>query len=138
MLRGSCACGEVRYEVDGAVEEAHHCHCGVCRKSHGAAFATFARVRAKGLRVASGSELLTVHRSTPQGARTFCGRCGSSLFFAHDAAAKYVWLAAGTLDGDTGEALRPDAHTFVGSKASWWSIADDLAQHPRQRPEYGG
>lgn len=138
MLRGSCACGEVRYEVDGAVEEAHHCHCGVCRKSHGAAFATYARVRAKLLRIEAGAEHLTIHRSTPPVERTFCGRCGSSLFFAHDAAPRLVWIAAGTLDGDTRAVIAPDAHVFVGSKAPWWDIADGLAQNERQRPEYGG
>ena len=37
--RGSCLCGEVAYEVEGALEHTHHCHCTYCRKSHGTPFA---------------------------------------------------------------------------------------------------
>jgi hypothetical protein len=31
MVRGSCLCGDVRYEVTGDAEEMHHCHCSRCR-----------------------------------------------------------------------------------------------------------
>lgn len=135
MLTGSCACAKVRYEVDAAVEEAHHCHCSVCRKCHGAAFATYARVRAGRLRLLAGADEVAVFRSSEPVSRSFCRSCGSSLFFAHRAAPQFVWLAAGTLDA--GE-VRPDAHVFVDSLATWWSITDEVARYPRQRPEYGG
>ena len=44
MLRGSCLCGTVRYEIRGPVGRVSHCHCAMCRKAHGAAFATYGRV----------------------------------------------------------------------------------------------
>lgn len=136
MIRGGCLCGAVRYELEGPFEEAHHCHCSRCRRFHGAAFATYVRGNAAGLRVADGGGRSKEFRSSPPVRRTFCADCGSSLFFAHDAAPRFVWVAAGSVDdADAGE-VRPDAHTFAGSKAPWWPVDDGLARHEGQRPEY--
>ena len=41
MLTGSCLCGDIAFEIDGPVDVVGHCHCSMCRKSHGSAFATF-------------------------------------------------------------------------------------------------
>ena len=133
---GGCACGALRYEVEGPIEEAHHCHCSVCRRFHGAAFATYARVRTKKLRFVCGRDQLREFRSSTHVTRSFCGACGSSLLFAHAAVPELVWSAAGTLDDETAKNVAPDAHVFVGSKASWWTIADAISQHDEQRPEY--
>ena len=45
--KGSCFCGRVRYEIKGPIGPMSNCHCTDCRKSHGAAFATYIDV-AKG------------------------------------------------------------------------------------------
>ncbi|HCA63195.1 MAG TPA: GFA family protein, partial [Pseudomonas sp.] len=41
---GSCLCGVVRYRIDAPIDALTHCHCKMCRKAHGAAFATYASV----------------------------------------------------------------------------------------------
>ena len=43
MIRGGCACGGIRFEIE-AVRSLTHCHCTICRKLTGASFATFAHV----------------------------------------------------------------------------------------------
>jgi hypothetical protein len=40
MLKGSCLCGGVCYEIDGEVGPMAHCYCSMCRKQHGASFVT--------------------------------------------------------------------------------------------------
>lgn len=50
MLSGSCLCGAVSYEIDAPIESASHCHCSQCRKAHGAAFATYGKVRREAFR----------------------------------------------------------------------------------------
>lgn len=132
MIRGSCLCGAVKYELTGTFHESHHCHCSACRKAHGAAFATFACCKRRELSV-TGADNLTVYHSSPPVQRSFCRTCGASLFFAHDGAPKLIWIAAGTLDAG---APTPDAHCFAASRASWWTIVDELPQHERLRPEY--
>lgn len=138
MMRGSCLCSSVRYEIDGSFEEAHHCHCSMCRKSHGAAFATYGCARTKNFRLITGHGELKNYRSSSQVRRSFCTECGSTLFFEHDAAPKLVFVAVGTLDEATEGSVNPDAHVFASSKAAWWTIADALPRHDGQRPEYGG
>jgi hypothetical protein len=58
LVTGSCLCGAVRYEVEGPATEVTHCHCGMCRKQHGAAFATYAGYPTGCLRVTNGTEAL--------------------------------------------------------------------------------
>ena len=40
-VRGGCLCGKVRYQIKGRLFDASHCHCSMCRRQHGAAFATY-------------------------------------------------------------------------------------------------
>jgi hypothetical protein len=132
-MRGSCLCGAVRYEVAGPFEEVHHCHCSRCRKAHGAAFSTFGRTTKGGLRFLSGEEKVRPFRSSPPVERSFCAECGSNLLFRFDPLPDAVWVAVGTLDDEP--SMRPQAHIFVGSKAPWHAITDELPQFPEYPPE---
>lgn len=132
MLRGSCLCGAVRYEIDGAIDEIHHCHCSRCRKAHGAAFSTFGRIAAADLRVTNGADAIRRYQSSPPIERAFCGTCGSNLTFSFDALPDALWIAIGTLDDDPG--ARPSAHIFATSIAPWHAITDDLPQFAEYPP----
>ena len=83
-VTGSCLCGAVTYEVAGPFEFMGNCHCSICRKSHGAPFATWGIVKPEHFR----------------------------------------WT-------------RPREHIFVGSKAPWHEISDQLPQHEEWPPESG-
>jgi len=48
MARASCLCGGVRYEVTGELGPVALCHCGMCRKATGSAFASNASVARDG------------------------------------------------------------------------------------------
>lgn len=133
MIRGSCLCNAVRFEITEPLEEMHHCHCSRCRKAHGAAFSTFARTRRSGLRFLCGEEKVRDFRSSPHVLRSFCEECGSNLFFHFDLLADAIWVAVGSLDDDPG--MRPGAHIFVASKAPWHAITDELRQFPEHAVE---
>ena len=132
MLRGSCLCKEVQFEIDGRLLRASHCHCSMCRKAHGAAFGSYGAVKADDFRVTSGAELITRYRSSPDVARTFCARCGSTLQFLRESKPEIVFVTLGVLDDDPG--VRPASHIFVGSKAPWFEITDTLPQHAERPP----
>ena len=127
MIRGSCLCGSVRYEVHGSLSHVIHCHCSMCRKAHGAAFATYGRVDSGDFVLTSGADDIASYRSSLEVTRTFCKRCGSTLQFISTMRAGSFWLALGTLDDDPG--VQGAQHIFVSSKAPWFDIADDLLQH---------
>jgi hypothetical protein len=133
-IQGSCLCGTLRYEIEGPIDSLTNCHCSRCRKMHGAPFATYAAISPEALRWISGRDNVVSHAVAPGSARHFCRTCGSIAPFAlpeHGIA----FAPAGNLEGDIG--IRPQAHLFVGSKAVWYEISDQLAQHAANPPELG-
>ena len=127
MIRGSCLCKGVQFEIHGALERASHCHCSMCRKAHGAAFGTYGIGKARDFKLLSGAELIERYASSPGVTRTFCRRCGSTLQFISDKNADALEIALGVLDGDPG--VRATHHIFVASKAPWFEITDGLPQY---------
>ncbi len=127
---GSCLCGVVRYRIDAPIDALTHCHCKMCRKAHGTAFASYASVPLEAFHFLSGKDQLGVYHSSDHVTRTFCIRCGSNLQFV-DNRERQLGVAAGTLDS----ALPPppQEHIFVDSKASWYEIDDALPQHNADR-----
>jgi len=122
---GQCLCGEIQYSVDALEAKMGHCHCSMCRKFHGAAFATFGEARAENFHWLSGESLLKAYRAPNGTQRKFCSACGSSLIFEEaNTSGEIVEFSLGTLDAPIPSA--PDVHIFVGSKASWYSVNDDL------------
>jgi hypothetical protein len=126
VTRGGCLCGEVRYEIRGEPRSLTHCHCSMCRKAHGAAFATFIEIPAKDFQLVRGADRLVRYASSPGSVRPFCPRCGATLFFQTETEEE-VWVAAGSLDGDAEIAPSvPRSHSYVASKAPWLHLADGL------------
>jgi hypothetical protein len=124
-LVGSCLCGAVRYEVQGPLEKMSHCHCSICRKHHGSSFSTFVTAARAGFRWLEGASLVETYQSSPFGQRCFCKVCGSVAPVV-EAGADVVFCPAGALEGKLG--VKPQRHLFVGSKARWHTISDDLPQ----------
>jgi hypothetical protein len=133
-LTGKCFCGAVRYEVADTFLYAAYCHCSDCRRTTGSAFKPFAGIERVKLVLTQGQGDLMIYGDA-QGNDTHCTRCGSLLYsVVRDGG--YVHVAMGTLVD--APAIRPDKHIFVGSKAPWYTIADDLPQfdgHATARPQ---
>ena len=132
MLKGSCLCGAVQFEVNGPIQGVGNCHCSMCRKTHGAAFATYAQVSVDDLRVLGGQANVRTYRSSEEVERSFCDTCGANFTFRWSGLPALVWIAAGLFEDDP--QLRPQHHIFVGSKASWYEITDRLPQHETHLP----
>jgi hypothetical protein len=130
MVRGSCLCGGIQYEISGALYDSLNCHCSMCRKAHGAAFRSRARVRTADFRLTAGEHLLTFYKSSPGHHRGFCRVCGSPVLIKFDADHSFISLPLGALDDDPG--IRPEMHVYVASKAPWFTISDDLPQFSEQ------
>jgi len=122
-LVGKCECGAVRYAVADEFLYAANCHCARCRAATGSAFKPFAGIEREKLELADDSSLLIVGEETLNDTR--CGACGSLLFsVVRDG--DYVHVALGSLTD--APSIRPTHHIFVGSKAPWFEITDDLPQ----------
>ena len=123
-ITGSCLCGAVAYEIEGTLTDAGNCHCTMCRKAHGAAFATYATVDPDRFCWVSGVDEVSRFESSPNEHRIFCRVCGSNL--GGMSGGRVTSITLGTVDGDPG--VRPRSQIFVGSKASWHEIDGDLPQ----------
>jgi hypothetical protein len=124
MLTGKCRCGAVRYEVSDAFLYAANCHCSECRAATGSAFKAFAGIEREKLTITQGVDDLAVFGEEALN-DTRCRACGSFLFSVVRGGA-FVHVALGSLvDAPT---IRPTAHIFVGSKAPWFEITDELPQ----------
>jgi hypothetical protein len=125
ILAGKCYCGAARYEVADAFSYAMNCHCSNCRRTTGSAFKPFAGIEREKLTVTQGADGLLIYGSD-KAHDAHCSKCGSLLYsVVRDGAWAHVTM--GTLvDAPT---IRPSCHIFVGSKAPWFTIVDDLPQH---------
>ncbi|MGY3584894.1 hypothetical protein ACVIGB_006046 [Bradyrhizobium sp. USDA 4341] len=125
ILTGECFCRDVRYEVADAFGYALNCHCSNCRRTTGSAFKPFAGIAREKFTVTSGAAGLLIYGDELTH-DAHCGRCGS-LLYSRVRNGAYVHVTMGTLrDAPT---IRPTAHIFVGSKAPWYEILDDLPQY---------
>lgn len=124
-LTGKCFCGAVHYTVADAFTYALNCHCSNCRRTTGSAFKPFAGIARDQFAVTGGRDKLLIY-GQEKTHDAHCNVCGSLLYSVVRNGA-YVHVAMGTLvDAPT---IRPTAHIFVGSKAPWFTITDDLPQY---------
>lgn len=125
-LSGRCLCGAVEFEVTGISGPFELCHCSLCRRSTGSAFA--AGIRVDAVRFIKGvpqikTLTLPLRDEPPAYSRVFCRHCGVSV--PDPTVRGPQEIPAGTLDG-----LRkmPDRHIFVDCNAQWAPITDALPQ----------
>jgi hypothetical protein len=124
-LAGKCLCGAVHYTVPDEFIYAANCHCSNCRRATGAAFKPFAGIERNKLGIAKGQANLMLF-GEQHGQDAHCKLCGSLLYsVVRDGA--FVHVAMGTLVDDP--TIRPSEHIYVGSKAPWFTICDQLPQH---------
>jgi hypothetical protein len=124
MLVGTCQCRAVRYRVADAFLYAANCHCSRCRAATGSAFKAFAGIESEKLEITEGTDTLLVFGDDELN-DTRCRACGS-LLFSVVRNGDYVHVALGSLVD--APSIRPREHIFVGSKAPWFEITDDLPQ----------
>ncbi|MBJ2216336.1 GFA family protein [Pseudomonas sp. MF7453] len=127
VYQGSCLCAAVTYELSATPKSVSHCHCRQCRKSHGAAFASYGSVPRNALRLLSGANSIKTYASSEAVLREFCTHCGSALFWSRSQGefADWVSIALGTLD--TPFIAEKQKHVHVDSAVHWCG-------YPPQKP----
>lgn len=132
-LHGSCLCGSVAFEVTGEATRFYYCHCQRCRKATGSGHATNLFLQPGTLTFLKGEDLVRSFK-VPEAARfmnVFCSQCGSRLP-RQPPGSGMVIIPCGSLDEEP--VLKPQAHIFDSSRASWSSMSDDLPVYPEYPP----
>lgn len=131
MYQGSCLCGAVKIELSGNITDIIHCHCSLCRKSSGTAYATNGFIESKDLNV-SGKEFLAFYEVKPGKKRHFCRVCASPIYSSNDQNKDKLRVRLGIFDSEISE--RPISHNFVSSKACWDDLDDTLPRYDSHEP----
>lgn len=131
--QGQCLCGTVKYTVDEIKPSMSNCHCSMCRKFHGAAYATYAQAKQEDFNWVSGETSIKRYKGENGSVRKFCENCGSSLTFQDDDNDNHeiIHFAAGTLVSDID--VTPDVHIYTASKANWLTLEDSLVKFEEGR-----
>lgn len=129
---GSCLCGAVRFRVRLPTQACVHCHCSLCRKHHAAGYVAWFTLGEERLEMTRGEEVLGRYRSSEHGERTFCTRCGTSLFFRSSKRPGEVDVPLALMDEPIDR--EPQLHIHFDHRAPWVVIGDSL---PRLGGESG-
>ena len=123
-IPGSCFCGAVRFEASVPTLFCGHCHCSMCRRSHGAGFVTWFAIPRSQFKLVDGGDHLVRHQSSAHGTRSFCGACGSSLFCESTRHPEQIDIVLANMDAPIDR--KPQVHVYFSDRASWISANDSL------------
>jgi hypothetical protein len=123
LYSGGCQCGAVRYAVYAPLEGAHLCHCRMCQKAVGNAFAALAGVALADFAWTRGEP--TLFASSTVAIRHFCAACGTPLTFRYRHKER-IAVTLGSLDHP--EQVPPLAHYGAESRLPWTKGLDALPE----------
>lgn len=132
MYSGKCLCGGVVIQVKGKISDIIHCHCSLCRKNSGTAYATNGFVNSEDFVIEKGKGLLSTFSFKPGRTRHFCKNCGSPVYSSNAQDKSRIRVRLGIFDSDLIE--RPMSHNFVDSKANWENLDADLPRYSTFEP----
>jgi hypothetical protein len=108
VLRGQCACGDVRYQADIANGRRRYCDCSLCRLAFGEAVVVGVDLPAAALRWSDGEAVF--YGASGQRRHGFCANCGSALCtLLQDGT---VSLDASTMDACAAIGVRSHVHAI--------------------------
>ncbi len=129
-ITGGCFCGAIRYRVSTWSRDVSHCHCGICRRTTGAPFITWATFPADAFVFTAGTP--AEFCATSRASRQLCPTCGTALTFRETARPHSIDATVGSMDCP--DLVIPAAHIWTSSQLAWLHLADDLPRHPEEDP----
>lgn len=132
MYTGQCLCGEVKFQISGDISSIIHCHCSLCRKSTGSAYATNGFVDLADFTILGGKQKLSTYVFKPGRNRHFCSCCGSPVYSSNTQDPSRIRVRLGLFDSAISE--RPISHNFVSSRANWDDLDANLPRYESFEP----
>ncbi|KRC82037.1 aldehyde-activating protein [Sphingomonas sp. Root241] len=128
-MQGGCNCRYVRFRLTSAPIFVNGCHCRVCQRETGSAFAINAMIEADRVEMlGEGEPEIVVTQSGTMATRSArCPRCGVGLWGTHpDFGDAIRFVRGGTLD----ERVMPDAHFFTVTRHPLVQVPEDVPNFP--------
>ena len=126
MIKGSCLCRKIAFEITGPIVSPRYCHCENCRKFSGTGYAAWGVVRSSEL-VVTRYDSGTTKYDSGGGLRVFCSSCGSPLWFEPRDLQQFRGIPLGAID--VGDVPTPEMQVWTKSKASWSAVLEGIPHH---------
>lgn len=129
LIKGSCCCGAVKFELADKPSMMGMCHCSRCRKIGASAIAF---VKSESFQITCGGNKITTYKAVEpyKYDRCFCSVCGSALGEVLSDSDSFP-ITVNCIDEDVG--LENQFHEFISEKPNWLKICDKAKQfdgHP--------
>jgi hypothetical protein len=121
---GGCQCGAVRYGLYVAPQNAHACHCRMCQRAVGGAFALLAGAPKADFAWTKGEPAW--FSSSNLARRPFCRACGTPLGFTYELPTARMYVTIGSLDAP--EAVPIVQHYGIESRLSWVRFCEGVPE----------
>jgi hypothetical protein len=133
VVKGSCVCGAVAFEIKPPYRFFQYCHCSRCRKRTGSIHAANIAVLADQCAYTRGEEnVKRFELSTAVGwSNCFCATCGSGLPWRTRNGKAWI-VPSSALDDDPIE--RPTRNVHMASRATWEVPAATLPEFEGEPP----
>jgi hypothetical protein len=131
MMKGSCLCGAVEYEIVQLDSPIAHCACHTCRKAHAAAFTMTAAVSREHFQWRKGEDKLKSYESSAGKHRYFCANCGSHIVAERTGQPNLI-LRVATLDEDPGQV--PVCGIWQSHQVPWLEYGPQIPSFPERYP----
>lgn len=124
MIKGSCNCQKIQYELTGDIKKIINCHCNLCRKMNGSAFSTYAVVLDTDFNLLSGK--ITSVKVTDKSSRSVCDCCATPVYNQNPDYAGLKMLYLGSLDSCKN--LPPEINIYCESRLAWLDTINALPE----------
>ena len=123
VAEGGCQCGAVRYAFYAPLENPHACHCRMCQRAVGGAFALLAGGKKENFAWTKGEPAF--YASSNVAKRGYCRDCGTPLSFAYEMPEARIYATIGSLDDPNAAAIVMQCG--AESRLSWVRFCEDVA-----------
>jgi len=133
IIKGSCHCGAVEFELKGNPKLVVNCHCNDCKKRNGSAYSTYMAVQESDLSVVKGKNTLQGYSVKNVGIKQFCSQCGSPIYNENYRYPGLYMLFYGAFNESSN--FSPDFNVYCESKYNWVESIHDITsfQGPIER-----
>ena len=113
----------VQFEMPDQAVQSTICHCDDCRRQSGAPMMAWAMVPVVSVTVQS---VPTVYASSEFGRRSFCGTCGTGLFFTNAILKQMGMMQVRIAALDDPDAIAPEMQVQTAEEIGWMKTAHTL------------